>query len=83
MSRIRPFERWRKRQKFRKRKKLCRNCGERDARFIRRKQKKKKVTHRLGRKSLVKTDRSHDLCPRCNRSLTQSAIVRRLFSPDI
>ena len=72
-----------KRREIKKSRKICRRCGKNNAKYIRVFQRKKKGISRLGRRSRVKADRYHDLCPRCNRSQWESIRAKQLISSDI
>ncbi len=56
----------------RRHRKLCRMCQERPALFIMRIRRRLDTIIRLGKRFIIKTDKDHDLCIRCKRSITNS-----------
>jgi len=58
--------------KLRKDKKMCKNCYERPALFVSTIRRHAKGILRIGRRAVIKTDRNHDLCGQCRRSLEAS-----------
>ena len=69
--------------KLRKDKKLCRGCHKRPALYIKHVRKRKSGITTLGKRQVAKTDKYHDLCGRCRRSLVDSVCAKpRLRRPN-
>ena len=65
---------------LRKHRKFCKGCHKRPAIFLSTVRKKKGGIEKLGKRVIVKTDKTHDLCLQCRRSVSNLFYVRQLFS---
>ena len=65
---------------IRKHRKFCKGCHKRPAIFLSTVRKKKGRIEKLGKRVIVKADKTHDLCLQCRRSLGDSFYVHQFFS---